>query len=300
MINIKNIGRDLKLKDLSNISVVKKILKDNNFNFSKNFGQNFIVDPLVCPHMANACLNSNSDGVIEIGPGIGTLTVELAERFKKVVSIEIDKRLIPILSENLSDFDNVEIIQNDILKTDINEIVKSKFYDCEQVSICANLPYYITSEIIMYILENEFKINSIVVMIQKEAAERICAMPGTRQSGAISMAVRYFGNPEILFDVDRDCFIPSPNVDSSVIKITMDKNSSKDVKNRKTFFKVVKAAYSQRRKNLSNSLSSGLGIAKGSVSKLLEFAKIDSNIRAENLRFTDFVNISNLLFDDLN
>lgn len=287
------------MKDLSNISVVKEILRNNNFNFSKSFGQNFIVDPMVCPNMADACLNSANDGVIEIGPGIGTLTVQLAEKFKKVVSIEIDKRLIPILNENLSDFDNVEVIQNDILKTDINEIIKSKFYDCEQVSICANLPYYITSEIIMYILENEFNINSIVVMIQKEAAERICAMTGTRKSGAISLAVRYFGNPEILFDVDRDCFIPSPNVDSSVIRITMDKSSSKDVRDRKTFFKVVKAAYSQRRKNILNSLSSGLCIAKGSISKLLETANIDSNARAENLQFTDFVNISNLLFDDL-
>ena len=151
----------------------------------------------------------------------------------------------------------------------------------------------------MYILENEFNINSIVVMIQKEAAERICALPGTRKSGAISIAVRYFGNPEILFDVDRDCFIPSPNVDSSVIRITMDKSSSKDVKDRKTFFKVVKAAYSQRRKNLLNSLSSGLGIAKGSVSKLLETANIDSCARAENLQFTDFVNLSNSLFENL-
>lgn len=287
------------MKDLSNISVVKEILKKNNFNFSKSFGQNFIIDPFVCPSMADACMQSSSDGVIEIGPGIGTLTVQLAEKFKKVVAIELDKRLIPILNENLSDFDNVEVIQNDVLKTDLNEIINSKFSDCEQVSICANLPYYITSEIIMYILENQFNINSIVVMIQKEAAQRICALPGTRQSGAISIAVRYFGNPEILFDVERDCFIPSPNVDSSVIRITMDKNSSKVIKDRKTFFKVVKAAYSQRRKNLLNSLSSGLGIAKGSISKLLETASIDSNIRAENLQFTDFVNLSNILYDGL-
>jgi len=284
------------LKNLSNINTVKSIVKNNNFKFSKGLGQNFIVAPEVCPKMAEAC--NLSEGIIEIGPGIGTLTLELAKRFKKVVAIEIDKRLIPILNENLSEFKNAEVIQGDILKINIKDLIASNFSECKKISICANLPYYITSEVIMHILESEVDINSIVLMIQKEAAERICALPGTRKSGAISLAVRYFGIPEILFDVKRECFVPAPKVDSSVIKIDLnDKSSRHKIKNKRSFFKVVRAAYSQRRKNLLNSLSRGLGISKEEILDVLMKANINSCSRAENLTFDDFAKLSNLLFE---
>lgn len=279
------------MEELSNAKVVKKIISENGFKFSKSLGQNFIIDPFVCPQMAEAC--SGSDGIIEVGPGIGTLTAELAKRFKKVVSVELDKRLIPILKESLKDFPNAEIVYGDILKTDLSKIIKENLSGCKKVSVCANLPYYITSEVIMHILESEFEISSIVVMVQKEAAERICAEPGTRQSGAISLAVRYFGEPEILFDVNKTCFMPVPAVDSSVIQIKISNENRKEIKNKNSFFKIVKAAFSQRRKNILNSLSAGLKMPKKEVESLLFSAQIAPNLRAENLKLCDFVKLAN-------
>ena len=276
------------MKNLYDIKTIKKIVTENGFRFSKSLGQNFITKDSVCKRMAQECITS--DGIIEIGPGIGTLTCELAERFKKVVSIEIDNRLIPILKENLSDFKNIEIIHNDILKTDLNEVIKNNFLGCKKISVCANLPYYITTEIIMYILENEFDIDSIVIMLQKEAAERICAEPGTRLCGAISLGIRYFGEPEILFGVNKNCFIPMPSVDSSVMRIKIRKRT--DIKNRDNFFKIVRAAFSQRRKNILNSLSFGLKLPKDCISKILDSTGIESNSRAENLSFNDFIILS--------
>lgn len=280
------------MNNLSNSKEVKRIVNENGFTFSKSLGQNFIIDSSVCPRMAMAC--SDSEGIIEIGPGIGTLTYELAKKFKRVVSIELDKRLIPILQKNLSEFENVEIIQNDILKTDLAKIIQEKFASVEKISVCANLPYYITSEVIMYLLESEFEIDSIVVMVQKEAAQRICAPLGTRKSGAISVAVRYFGEPEILFDVNKTCFLPPPSVDSSVIKIKINNSKQSKIKNKRTFFKVVKAAFSQRRKNLLNSLSTGLRIPKKVVLAALKASEINGNLRAEDLKFEDFVKLSNV------
>ncbi len=283
------------MENLSDIGTVKKLLGKHGFTFSKALGQNFIVSPSVCPNMADECSESRQAGIIEIGPGIGVLTAELAKRFKKVISIEIDKKLLPILQKTTSEFKNVKIINNDVLKTDLHEIIKTEFDQCSEVCICANLPYYITSEIIMYILESNLEIKRIVVMVQKEAAERICAQPGTRSSGAISIAVRYYGNPQIIFNVKKGCFLPSPNVDSSVIKIDMDKTKSKNIKNKEKFFKVVRAAYSKRRKNLLNSLSMGLGITKNETSSILKSANVNPSYRAEQLQFEDFIKISGML-----
>ncbi len=283
------------MENLSDIGTVKKLLGKYGFKFSKTLGQNFIVSPSVCPKMASECAKSPEAGIIEIGPGIGVLTVELAKRFKKVDSIEIDKKLIPILQETTSEFKNIKIINNDILKVNLHEIIKTEFTGFNEICVCANLPYYITSEIIMYILESELGIKSIVVMVQKEAAERICAEPGTRESGAISLAVRFYGEPKILFNVKKGCFLPSPNVDSSVIKIELDKTKSKDIKNKKMFFKVVKVAYSKRRKNLLNSLSMGLEISKVKIKEILKIAEINPSYRAEQLKFEDFVKISDAL-----
>lgn len=287
------------MKDLSNIKVIKQILLENDFKFSKNLGQNFITDPSVCPKMAEACLISHQDGVIEIGPGIGALTECLAKRFKKVLSVEIDKRLIPILSKNLSSFSNIKIIQNDILKVDINRLIETELMECENISVCANLPYYITTDIIMYLLEKEFAIDSIVIMIQKEAAERICALPGTRASGAISVVVRYFGAPEILFNVKKSSFMPIPKVDSCVVRIKVSAENKKLISSKEIFLKLVHAAFSKRRKNLLNSLSSGLMISKEKTSEILNYANINSTLRAENLKFEDWTHLSNIAFEKL-
>lgn len=281
------------MKCLSDIKNIRNILSSHGFKFSKSLGQNFIINPDVCPAMAEACSEYSDSGIIEIGPGIGVLTVELAKKFKKVVSAEIDKRLIPILKDTTSEFDNIKIINSDILKLNLKELISSEFKNFDRVNICANLPYYITSDIIMYILENEeINIDSLTLMLQKEAAERICASPGTRNAGAISLAVRYYGTPEILFDVGRENFMPSPNVDSVVIRIDMTKSMKHFVKNKSSFFKLVKAAFSQRRKNILNSLSSQMGMPKEKISEILKLSNIDSSLRAEQLSFEDFAKLS--------
>lgn len=283
------------MENLCNLGVVKDILKKYDFNFSKSLGQNFIVNPGICPRMAENCSDSVQSGIVEIGPGIGVLTVELAKRFKKVVSIEIDKKLIPILKETTGEYPNVKIINQDILKTGLKKLLEEEFIGFEEVNICANLPYYITSEIIMYILENNPGFSSLTVMVQKEAAERICALPGTRKTGAISLAVRYYGEPKILFGVGRGSFVPIPNVDSSVIKIDMNSINAEKVDDKKTFFKVIRYAFSQRRKNILNSLSAGLKIPKENLKTILEKSGVNYEKRAEQLSFEDFITISNNL-----
>ena len=290
------------LYNLSDIKTIKSILNNYGFKFSKSLGQNFIISDTVCPKMAKECVTDGENknvGVIEIGPGIGVLTVELAKKFKKVVSIEIDKNLIPILSETTKELENIKIINADVLKTDLKKVISEEFMGFDEINICANLPYYITSEILMYILESGLNINSIVVMVQKEAATRICASPGTRDSGAISLAVKYYGNPKVVFNVGRGCFIPSPNVDSAVIKIEMDKTNSKNIINKDMYFRVIKAAYGKRRKNILNSLSMGMNIPKQEIEKALLNLKISNSKRAEELSFDDFVNISNVLYQSL-
>ena len=292
--------------NLSDIKTVKQLLSNYGFKFSKSLGQNFIISPRICPKMAEQCISSERTkvekinmikkvGVIEIGPGIGVLTAELAKRFEKVVSVEIDKDLIPILLDTTSEFKNVKIINNDILKIDLADIVANELGLCDEIHICANLPYYITSEVIMHVLESNLDINSIVVMVQKEAATRICAQPGSRDSGAISLAVRYYGTPKIVFEVGRGCFIPAPNVDSAVIKIVPDKSISRYVLNKDMYFKVIRAAYGKRRKNILNSLSMGLALRKGELESLLASLGISKLCRAEELQFEDFANIANAL-----
>lgn len=292
--------------NLSDTKTVKQLLSDYGFKFSKSLGQNFIISPTICPKMAEQCVNLEKTkaekinmikkvGVIEIGPGIGVLTTELAKRFEKVVSVEIDKNLIPILSDTTSEFKNVKIINNDILKTDLAEIIANELGGCNEIHVCANLPYYITSEVIMYVLESDLNISSIVVMVQKEAATRICVQPGSRDSGAISLAVRYYGTPKIVFEVSRRCFIPAPNVDSAVIKIVPDKSISRSVLNKDMYFKVIRAAYGKRRKNILNSLSMGLALHKDELGSLLDSLGIAKTCRAEELRFEDFANIANAL-----
>lgn len=279
------------LYDLSSVSDIKRILKKFDFSFSKGLGQNFLIDSNVCPRMADECIPSDEYGVLEIGPGIGVLTVELAQRARKVISVELDKRLLPILDETLSDFPNVEIINQDILKCDIKKIVEEKFIDMPFV-VCANLPYYITSDVIMKLLEERVAAENITVMVQKEAANRICANPGTREVGAISIAVRYYSDPRVLFEVPKDSFVPVPNVDSAVIQLLLREQNFDFINDDKMFFKVVKAAFAQRRKMLSNTLSKNLKISKEKILQVINECGLAENVRVEQLVLKDFANIS--------
>lgn len=279
---------------LSNIKTITTLLEKHGMSLSKSLGQNFLVNPSVCPKIAE--LGGAKDvGVIEIGTGIGVLTAELAKLAKKVVAVELDTRLFPVLAETLSEFNNVKIINNDIMKTDVKKLIQDEFENMDVV-VCANLPYYITSPIIMMLLESRLRIKSITVMVQKEAAVRLCAMPGTRDVGAISIAVRYFSNPQILFNVSRGSFYPPPNVDSCVIKLNINNNKFNNVENEAFFFKIVKAAFSMRRKTLVNCLSSGLSVSKEEVQKTLETACIKVTARAEELKMEQFIEISNIMY----
>lgn len=282
------------MQNLSNIGVIKDILNRHGFTFSKGLGQNFLINPSVCPRMAEMGNAQPGWGVIEIGTGFGVLTVELAQRADKVVCIEIDSRLLPILDETLADFDNIKIINEDVLKVDLQKLIAEEFPGMN-VAICANLPYYITSPIIMTILEAKLPIASLTVMVQKEAAQRICAAPGSREVGAVSIAVQYYAQPKVLFPVSRGSFMPAPDVDSAVIRLDVRKEPPVAVEKEENFFKVVKGAFSQRRKTLSNTLSSAFGMSKADVSLWLERAGVASNLRAEQLSMEQFAAIANAL-----
>lgn len=280
------------MQNLSNIGVIKDILNRHGFTFSKGLGQNFLINPSVCPRMAEMGNAQSGWGIIEIGTGFGVLTVELAQRADKVVCIEIDSRLLPILDETLADFDNIKIINEDVLKVDLQKLIAEEFPGMK-VAVCANLPYYITSPIIMSILEAKLPIESLTVMVQKEAAQRICAAPGSREVGAVSVAVQYYAQPKVLFPVSRGSFMPAPDVDSAVIRLDIRKEPPVSVKNEETFFQVVKGAFSQRRKTLSNTLSSAFSMSKADIGLWLEQAGVAANLRAEQLSMEQFAAIAN-------
>lgn len=279
------------MQNLSDINVIKEILSAHGFTFSKSLGQNFLINPTVCPRMAEACGADENTGVIEIGAGIGVLTAELAKRAKKVVSIELDTRLIPVLAQTLSDFDNVEVINADVLKTDLHALIKEHFGDM-RVVVCANLPYYITSPVIMALLESRIPISAITVMVQKEAAARLCAPVGSRDAGAVTVAVNYYAEAKRLFDVSAGSFMPAPKVDSSVIRLDIRPEPAVELSDEKFFFKVIKAAFGQRRKTASNSLSAGLGIPKDRINAAISAAGFPPAVRAESLDMQALANLS--------
>lgn len=270
------------MNNLSDIGTIKDILSRHGFHFSKALGQNFLVNPSVCPRMADECGVDGESGVIEIGAGIGVLTVELAKRAKKVVCIELDTRLLPILDETLKDYDNIEIVNDDVLKVDLHKLIAEKFAGMK-VYVCANLPYYITSPVIMKLLEDRLPIEAITVMVQKESAARLCAEVGSRQSGAVTVAVDYYSQAQKLFDVSAGSFMPPPKVNSSVIRLDVRKEAPIEVADEKLFFRIVHAAFGQRRKTALNSVSSGSGIGKATVAAALEDCGFDPNIRAESM-----------------
>ncbi len=282
------------MKNLSDISVVRDVMERHGMSFSKALGQNFLINPSVCPKMAQMCGADENTGVIEIGAGVGVLTAELAKRAKKVVCIELDSRLLPVLDETLCDFDNIEIINADVMKTDLHKLIEEKFSGMKVV-VCANLPYYITSPIITMLLEQKLPLEAITVMIQKEAAVRLCTPVGSRDSGAITICTNYYSIPKQLFAVSRGSFMPPPNVDSTVIRLDVRKEPPVKVSDEEKFFKIVRAAFSQRRKTVVNSISSSLSIPKEQIIQVLKQAGISESIRAEKMTMQDFALLSEKL-----
>lgn len=285
---------DKKNYTLTDISVIKKVMGEHDVTFSKGLGQNFLVNPTVCPRMAEAVRNSTDKkiGVLEIGAGVGVLTKELLERCEKVVCVELDTRLFPVLNDTLSGYDNLTLINEDILKADLESIIKEHFEGLE-IFVCANLPYYITSPVIMRLLEEKLPFKKIIVMVQKEAADRLCAKVGSRESGAVTVAVNYYAKAKKLFDVSRGSFMPSPKVDSCVIELDLTEKGDYKVIEEKLFFKMVKSAFAQRRKTILNSLSHGMGIEKEKITLAIENAGLPLTARAEALTMEELVNLSN-------
>lgn len=274
--------------------VIKEIIDEYGFAFSKSLGQNFLIDKNIIDKICDGAEIKESDQIIEIGPGIGTLTQELCKRAKRVVAIEIDKNLFPILNDNLSNYDNFHLVEGDVLKIDLNVLISEHFDDDGEVKVVANLPYYITTPIIMKLLEEKIKVSKIVVMVQKEVALRMKAKPGSKDYGALSIAVQYYSKPEIIVNVPKNVFMPRPNVDSTVIMLDVYEKPIVKVQDENLLFKVVKAAFGKRRKTLVNALSSSqLGIDKEDLISILNRCNIDVKARAESLSLDEFAKITN-------
>ena len=277
---------------LSSHRATKEVVNKHNFKFSKSLGQNFLIDDNVIDRILEGARLSETDRIIEVGPGIGTLTREMGKVAENVVAIEIDKTLIPILKETLADLDNVEVVNEDILKVDVQGLINEKL-NGGPVKLVANLPYYITTPIVMKFLEEDIPVTDIVVMVQKEVADRMNAKPSTKDYGALSVAVQYYCDTEIVAKAPRHMFVPQPNVDSIVIGLHVRDEKKYVVDNEDIFFKTVKASFGQRRKTLLNSLG-GLGfLSKDQIREALQAANIDEKRRAETLSIDEFANLSN-------
>ena len=282
------------MPELSNPKVVRALLERYGLRPQKALGQNFITNPALCPRIAEEGGASPGIGALEIGPGLGVLTTELARLCDKVAAVEIDKGLLPVLSETLAGFSNVEIIHGDLLKLDLAALVEEQFGGMP-VIVCANLPYYITTPILMRLLESGVPFRSITVMLQKETAARICAPLPSRQAGAITVAIRWRAHAEILFDVSRGSFLPAPDVDSAVIKLTPRTHPPYPIEEEAVLFQTIRHAFSQRRKTLLNCLSSGFGLPKSETAQILETAEIDPARRAEALDLAAFARLANAI-----
>ena len=270
----------------------KFIMKKYNITANKSLGQNFLIDDDIVENIVKSAKIEKEDLVIEIGPGLGTLTNELLKYAGKVICVELDKKMIQILEDRFRLFDNIEIINDDILKIDLNKIIEES--KMKHTKIVANLPYYITTPIIMKLLEEKANFESITVMVQKEVAERLCAKTGTREAGAITYGVEYYSKAEKLFLVPRNSFIPAPNVDSEVINLKIKKEKVENVKDEEKLFKIIKYAFMQRRKTLINAFQNA-GIDKEKTKEVLNKLEINEKVRGEALTLKDFINISNLI-----
>lgn len=270
-------------------SVIKRIASKYGFVFKKGLGQNFLSSPEILEKIAEVS-EVDGTGVVEIGPGFGVLTNELAKRAGKVVAFEIDEKLIPILSDTLSEYDNVKIINEDILKADIESIINDEF-NGEKISVAANLPYYITTPIITKLIESDLPLRNLVVMVQKEVAQRIAAKPSSKDYGAISVLCQYYTVPEIVCTVPADLFVPPPKVDSAVVKMSFRDKPAVEVADEKMFFRTVKAAFSQRRKTLLNCLGANFPIGKDELTNILNDVGIDPRRRGETLSLEEFARL---------
>ena len=281
---------------LGNPTGTIEVLKKYNFNFQKRFGQNFLIDSNILEKIVSAAQVTKDDCVLEIGPGIGTMTQYLAESAREVIAVEIDKSLIPILADTLSPYDNVTVINEDILKVDIRKLVEEKNQG-KPIKVVANLPYYITTPIIMGLFESHVPLKSITIMIQKEVADRMQVGPGTKDYGALSLAVQYYAKPEVVAYVSPDCFIPKPNVGSAVIRLDRYEEPPVQVEDEEFMFKIIRAAFNQRRKTLANGLGNApdLPITRVQAAEALEELGFSASIRGEALTLEEFALLSNHL-----
>lgn len=285
------------MASLGNPTNTIAILQKYDFNFQKKFGQNFLIDSNILENIIDAAEITKDDCVLEIGPGIGTMTQYLCENAREVVAVEIDKKLIPILeNDTLAAYDNITIINEDILKVDINKIVQEK-NDGKPIKVVANLPYYITTPIIMGLFESHVPLDSITIMVQKEVADRMQVGPGTKDYGALSLAVQYYAKPKVMLTVPASCFMPRPNVDSAVIKLTRYQDSPVKAADERFMFDIIRASFNQRRKTLVNGLTnaSGLKVTKEAVLAALEEMGLPATIRGEALTLEQFAELSDLL-----
>jgi 16S rRNA (adenine1518-N6/adenine1519-N6)-dimethyltransferase len=288
-------------KDIATPVRTKELLTKYGFSFKKSLGQNFLIDTNILNQIVQAAHIDQEVGVIEVGPGIGALTEQLAKKAGKVLSFEIDQRLIPVLQETLSPYGNIHIVHQDVLKADIAPMVQEYLSEFQRISVVANLPYYVTTPILMHFLESGVRFEHIVVMIQKEVADRIAANPGTKEYGSLSIAVQYYAESKVDKIIPKTVFIPQPNVDSAVLKLTMRDKPPVEVKDEDFFFKLVKASFAQRRKTLINNLQHYFGPEKkkAELSSLLGDIGIDGSRRGETLTIQEFATLSNHLKDQV-
>lgn len=291
MQNLRQRSIFLKLTDLNE---VRALLAEFDAVPDKRYGQNFLISERVVENIANGCGAEPEDGILEIGPGIGVLTQKLCERYRKVVSVEIDKKMVSVLGKTMADYDNFTLINEDILKVDLKALLRTHFENMN-VTVCANLPYYITTPIIMALLESEAGFDNITVMIQKEVAERLTAKPGTEAYGAITPAVAYYADAQRLFTVPAGCFYPAPKVDSAVLRLTLRKKPEYDPKDKARMFEIIKYAFLQRRKTLVNALSSNERFDKAEIIAAVKACGFDERTRGEALSISDFKRLSDEL-----
>ncbi|OCA91614.1 16S rRNA (adenine(1518)-N(6)/adenine(1519)-N(6))-dimethyltransferase RsmA [Pseudobacillus wudalianchiensis] len=291
------------MKDIATPTRTKEILEKYGFSFKKSLGQNFLIDPNILRRITETAELTKETGAIEIGPGIGALTEHLARTAGKVVAFEIDQRLLPVLSDTLSPYDNVKIIHEDILKADVAQITEQEFSDFEQLMVVANLPYYITTPIIMKLLEDKVPFKGMVVMLQKEVADRISAKPGTKDYGSLSIAIQYYMEATTAFIVPKTVFMPQPNVDSAIIKLLRRERPAVEVTNEEFFFTVTRASFAQRRKTILNNLTNQLPAGKEKKEQILEAlqqAEIEPSRRGESLSLEEFARLANALYPVFN
>ncbi|WJH36358.1 16S rRNA (adenine(1518)-N(6)/adenine(1519)-N(6))-dimethyltransferase RsmA [Paenibacillus sp. CC-CFT747] len=288
--------------DIASPSQTKEIIAKHGFSLKKSLGQNFLIDLNILDKIVSAAGLDRTRGALEIGPGIGALTEQLAKTAGRVAAVEIDQRLLPILADTLAPYDNVRIVHGDVLKLDLKELIREAFPDVDKISVVANLPYYVTTPIVMKLLEENLPLENIVVMIQKEVAERMAAKPGGKEYGSLSIAVQYYGEPELVTIVPHTVFIPQPNVDSAVIRIKIRETPAVEVEDERFFFEVVHASFAQRRKTISNNLLSRF-FAKGErdkLDKVLQESGIEPSRRGETLSIEEYARLSGILKRHLN